>query len=223
MPKGVPKIVTVCEVCSIAFERTPAFHRSAEAKGGKVRFCSQKCFGIAKSAGKVVVTPYKPKQDFTCDACGSVFQRWPSAIRFAEKHDIGIRFCSKECHGRARTTGILELPARSDESKQRSSDAMRKTWGRTPHPDTVMKLPKQRRAYIARGTNFTPAQKRAWIDSCCARCGATESLELDHIICVAAGGESVRENAQTLCRPCNRWKKDHVDLPLARKQTPSGG
>lgn len=37
----------------------------------------------------------------------------------------------------------------------------------------------------------------------CACCGATEKLEIDHILPVSKGGNSVDGNLQVLCKPCN--------------------
>ncbi len=62
--------------------------------------------------------------------------------------------------------------------------------------------------------NFTPLQRREWKADCCAWCKATNELVLDHIIPVMCGGGNLRENAQTLCQPCNMWKMAHVDRPL---------
>lgn len=41
----------------------------------------------------------------------------------------------------------------------------------------------------------------------CRACGSTQRLEYDHITPVSRGGESVAENIQLLCRPCNRSKR----------------
>lgn len=43
----------------------------------------------------------------------------------------------------------------------------------------------------------------------CRHCGATNRLEVDHIIPIARGGENSFDNYQTLCRPCNRRKWAH--------------
>ena len=61
---------------------------------------------------------------------------------------------------------------------------------------------------------FTVKQKCEWLGDRCERCGATEDLELDHIRPRFAGGTNSRENAQTLCRECNRQKFWEEDYPL---------
>ncbi len=40
----------------------------------------------------------------------------------------------------------------------------------------------------------------------CVACGVDELLQFDHVIPVALGGASSRENLQLLCAPCNREK-----------------
>lgn len=44
----------------------------------------------------------------------------------------------------------------------------------------------------------------------CTACGDKENLEIDHVVPVSKGGESVKENLQVLCRPCNRRKRTCV-------------
>jgi 5-methylcytosine-specific restriction endonuclease McrA len=40
----------------------------------------------------------------------------------------------------------------------------------------------------------------------CRKCGSNIRLELDHIVPIAKGGKSERENLQLLCRKCNGEK-----------------
>ena len=43
-------------------------------------------------------------------------------------------------------------------------------------------------------------------NGCCAWCGATQDLCLDHIETQATGGGDARDNLQILCRRCNSIK-----------------
>ncbi|MCM1334688.1 MAG: HNH endonuclease [Bacteroides sp.] len=54
----------------------------------------------------------------------------------------------------------------------------------------------------------------------CKLCGRTRDdgiqLEVDHIIPVAKGGKTVPENLRTLCKACNRGKRDEIEeIPTA--------
>ena len=44
----------------------------------------------------------------------------------------------------------------------------------------------------------------------CQKCGSQELLELDHMIPFSKNGKDDESNYQTLCRPCNRKKKDRL-------------
>jgi hypothetical protein len=44
----------------------------------------------------------------------------------------------------------------------------------------------------------------------CAHCGATERLEVDHIVPRSRGGYSQPSNLQILCKPCNIKKRSTV-------------
>jgi 5-methylcytosine-specific restriction endonuclease McrA len=51
----------------------------------------------------------------------------------------------------------------------------------------------------------------------CVRCGDDNraTLTLDHIRPKSKGGDNSLENLQTLCRPCNTLKADHLPSPGA--------
>lgn len=40
----------------------------------------------------------------------------------------------------------------------------------------------------------------------CLRCSSQKDLRADHVIPESSGGETVLDNLQTLCMPCNSWK-----------------
>jgi hypothetical protein len=44
----------------------------------------------------------------------------------------------------------------------------------------------------------------------CRRCSSTRCLEVDHIIPASRGGTSAEDNLQTLCRRCNRRKRNKL-------------
>lgn len=50
----------------------------------------------------------------------------------------------------------------------------------------------------------------------CFRCGSTERLELDHIVAKCNDGENTIENCQVLCKKCNLWKRDHIDMVMVQ-------
>lgn len=65
---------------------------------------------------------------------------------------------------------------------------------------------------------FTRGQRAAWIKSACERCGSQDRLELDHRLAIMNGGINTEDNAQTLCRSCNIWKRNNVDFKIAAKR-----
>lgn len=243
----MPKLQFTCKQCDQPFEVWPAFVRHAEKRGSAVQFCSKACLGKARSAGKV---PAKRRtgQSFVCEICSTPFYR--SASYIAER---APRFCSEPCRVEGLKSGLVDktLPRpgalrgetitcqicgtaryRKKSMIERNIDKTggkpacvsaysRSLWGLEPRPAEVVALPRPKRK--VRRTNFSAAQRMAWLDTKCARCGVTSNLSLDHIVPVCAGGESVRENAQTLCQPCNNWKATNLDRPLTRKRRSSGG
>lgn len=83
-------------------------------------------------------------------------------------------------------------------------------------------LPYVRRLY--RGTARREAVSAAVRDrilardgAVCRHCGATEDLQIDHVIPVVWGGTNAPDNLQVLCRTCNRIKG-----PLPHHPRPAG-
>lgn len=117
--------------------------------------------------------------------------------------------------GLGRKTGSKDGP----EARARKSERMRKRWEENRDKMLAMfdHAPKPREEQRYR-QNFTPFQRKEWKATECAWCSSTEELILDHIVPVVDGGVNIRENAQTLCQPCNIWKSVYVDRPryLAR-------
>lgn len=75
-------------------------------------------------------------------------------------------------------------------------------------------LHKNRRAAMFRKSWYKPLKARmdAGLEKC-VRCSATNNLTLDHIIPIAKGGKSRRDNVQIMCLPCNMAKGDSILTP----------
>lgn len=105
------------------------------------------------------------------------------------------------------------------EEKAKMSAALKERW-KTQRDKMIANLPRGEDHHLRKinyepryRSNFAPWQRIEWKDTQCAWCGSTENLVLDHIIPVMAGGKGIRQNAQTLCQPCNLWKAWNVDRP----------
>ena len=61
--------------------------------------------------------------------------------------------------------------------------------------------------YVCRTCARTPSTVPTWLGNrdgwACLRCGATEWLQVDHIVPFSLGGGWTWDNLQTLCRSCN--------------------
>ena len=142
-----------------------------------------------------------------CQRCGKETYRNPSLI----KKGFG-KFCSRACEAKSRPNGPVERICEQCGCK------FLKDWWSVQLGNVRFCSRKCidtfKRKLRKRGEQelFTQWQKREWLDDHCAKCGSTENLELDHKIPRFAGGKATRENAQTLCRPCNRkkfWTEDY--------------
>lgn len=106
------------------------------------------------------------------------------------------------------------------EARAAVSAALKERW-RTNRDAMIAALPRGEEHHLRKSNyepryraNFSTAQRREWTGLSCVWCAAENDLVLDHIIPVTAGGKAVKDNAQTLCQPCNLWKMWNVDRPL---------
>lgn len=145
-----------------------------------------------------------------CPTCGKSFyrQKW-----VADKGNGN--YCSKPCWAATRIITVQRICVNCGETfiKDHWSVTRVKNGGKfccRRCSDTF------RRKLRKRGEQemFTNWQKREWKCPACARCDSTERLELDHILPRFAGGKATKDNAQTLCRTCNRKKFWTDDFPL---------
>lgn len=186
---------TNCPNCGILFYRFPS-----AIKNGRDFTCSRECAArVFRDKGTEV----------PCKTCGVHFYRRKSLA------DKGYaNFCSKECWGADRSNKIECTCVQCGEAFLREHHAVTKAGG--GKFCTRSCADKFKRKLRKRGelNMFTNWQKREWLAVECAKCGDTDRLELDHIHPRFAGGEATKENAQTLCRPCNRKKFWTDDYPL---------
>lgn len=183
-------------------------------------------------------------QTFICQVCAAEFYRKASLIRRGITKTCGKRECisaymQKENNpfwGKSHSPEVRAALAeaktarpprhtamvrhqQSSEGRAQTSERMRRRWAE--NRDAMLALfqapPKPREAQRYR-KNFTPWQRKNWKAGECAWCASQSDLVLDHIIPVLDGGVNLRENAQTLCQPCNIWKAVKIDRPsyLAR-------
>jgi hypothetical protein len=183
---------TTCPVCSRPF--TPK-----RFGGGVTVTCSRAC----------AARHFRDKGDQATCHCGRMFYR----RRSQAKQGYGTT-CSRACHFALRSKKVACTCASCG------------TGFMSPHYQVNVMgggkfcsrrcLYTFRRKLRKRGEQemFTNWQKREWKDASCARCYSAERLELDHIVPRFAGGTATRDNAQTLCRTCNRKKFWTDDFPL---------
>jgi 5-methylcytosine-specific restriction endonuclease McrA len=189
---GRPRETTprTCEVCSATFYKPPSHVSKWPA-----RTCSRACGAVLRER----------RVDSECKHCGKTFKARLSRIKNGFD-----KYCSKACDAAA---AVKQQPV--------ACRWCQAVFTRPPH--LLRTLKKHfcsrecskawlRRYGTKKGVDTFPSHLRVlWLEPECKRCGATENLELDHIRPRFAGGKPVRENAQTLCRKCNRekfWNED---------------
>ena len=244
----MPKVDLNCEHCGAKFSVFPSAIKHAEARGTRVRFCSTPCRLAAKASGAIAGRP-KRGATISCAVCSASVYREPGRLQEGR-----VYLCSEQCRLVAHEKKLIDRAAprpnrkRGEEINCRHcgvavyrkksmidrriamtcgepvciSAYARSLWGLPPLTE---KQASYKKGPARRATNFTATQRVAWLDNSCVRCGATENLSLDHIIPVAAGGASIKENAQTLCQPCNIKKSVREDRQMAKafRQSQSGG
>lgn len=183
--------IVICPVCAKEFHRYPS-------EATKRVTCSRACAAVLfRNKGSEV----------PCKRCGTMFYRMAS--RAQKGHGT---CCSRECHHALRVKTV----DRTCLQCAKQFTAPHYEVNVLGHGKFCTRRCKDvfRRKFRKRGERnmFTQWQKREWKDHQCAKCGATELLELDHIVPRFAGGTTERTNAQTLCRTCNRrkfWAEDY--------------
>ena len=163
--------------------------------------CSPACKGLLTMDGEHRI----------CQQCGRSFY-----LNKSRAAKVAGLYCSNACNGLAVRKFVAVTCAWCKKDLLRPPNQLK--------PSPRLQLPKNhfcdrsctlewKRRFGPRAGRgaFSAKQKSQWMEACCRNCGATEELELDHIVPKFAGGKHTRDNAQTLCRTCNRnkfWKVD---------------
>lgn len=192
----------VCEHCG------EAFHDSHP----ETRFCSRECFGLGT----------RTAQEKTCPQCGKAFRSFlcrPS-IHCGQACHTAARARTRTCAGCGQTFKPRRAGSRSCSRQCRAVAARRlkeKTclWcGITFHPRKAGALYcnvtcyglSQHSGHPRSGLNFTPKHKRLIAERdgrLCRLCGATDTLDFDHIVAICNGGTNDLSNGQILCEACH--------------------
>jgi 5-methylcytosine-specific restriction endonuclease McrA len=209
MPTGVydhsgrikARVVVVCVVCGKPREYLASTLRQRRAPA---KYCSQACNGAARA---------KPTTHTmtACRNCGKNFKKRTDHIR-------ENNFCSRVCASEGlkvdgakwRDPEQIRQYMRAWCKKNREYvNAKSREWGRKNKDKKLANC----RARRAKGPMIGAdewAGLLAKFGSKCLRCGATERLEMDHVVPVAKGGTHSLDNLQVLCRTCNASKGARV-------------
>lgn len=193
---GRPKLnrTKVCPRCGVEF--TPKDWRST--------FCGYRCAALDRER-KTRGGPIPTK---TCERCGQEFPKNPD---WNLSHWEERRFCSTACRGNGLEKTMLtcgtcgiEFPKSQYWHPSKQYYCSRECYWislRTERYPVMRPHRKER--------NFSHRQRRLALERAghaCENCGATECLEVDHVIPVWSDGTNAITNAQVLCRPCHRTK-----------------
>lgn len=186
---------TTCPVCGTSFYR----YRSQINRNRDIA-CSRICAGTLRQTGTTE----------NCKQCSEPFYRRKSL------KDRGLAiFCSRVCEVASRPTNVVECVCIQCSVTFKKDHWTVKVKGFGKFCCRACS-DKYKRKLRKRGEKnmFTNWQKREWLEDKCAKCGLTNNLELDHIMPRFAGGTTEKDNAQTLCRTCNRKKFWTDDYPM---------
>lgn len=181
-----------CPVCNKTFYRSPS-----QVLNGATRTCSKACLGVLFSGEG---NPY-----------------------WGQTHSMAIRQKLVESHkGKGLGNQHAKGTTYTDEQRKARSERSKRQW-KEQRQKMMDSLPKGEAHYYRKSpierryrNHFTKRDKREWKESECRFCKSTENLTLDHIIPIFMGGTRCRENAQTLCMMCNKWKHIFIEVPMWR-------
>jgi 5-methylcytosine-specific restriction endonuclease McrA len=181
-----------CEFCGKSFKR----------RGNHIsHYCSKSCFDTAR----------RKFPDTACAICGIIFQ--PNHTnQVCCGNECGHKYVQKKLDHKVECTclicGKITLQSPALVTKYCSPECYWKSKFTTPHG-----YKKHRQA-----KDFRSIQRRAIKERDnyqCVKCGATNNLEIDHILAIRLGGANTIQNGQTLCHTCHAQKTERDKKKIA--------
>lgn len=172
----------VCDHCGKSF----APYREAN-----IRFCSTLC------RRRSDYRKANPKQEKSCRHCRAIFTPQKS-----NKRD----YCSDSCRAASAVLIAKSIPQRVD--------ARRATQRRYTKSETYrfnQKNCKARRRSVQKAGRVSAAEWQEILtryNDCCAYCGESARLTMDHVTPLSKGGKHEAANIVPACQPCNSAKCD---------------
>lgn len=188
-----------CAQCGGLFTRLAYQVTAREKAGQQIKFCSAAC--SVASRGE----PERVRAE--CHRCGKEVLRRPDKVQDRV-------FCSRDCFGAScRTEGGTWSAEGADVQKRREYFRRYIAQNRERINSGSREWARQNRDYRRYVNLLRRASGRLTLEELqevyaaasgkCQVCGDSESLHIDHIVPVARGGKTDRENLQVLCRFCN--------------------
>lgn len=115
----------------------------------------------------------------------------------------GTRYCkcgAELAHNQRTCVSCVSAREKAGKARQRRSLKQRRPW-----VARAQKMNKRAREYGAIG-RVTNEEIQQLMESPCARCKATGTIEVDHVVSLYIGGANTVANLQPLCPPCHMFK-----------------
>lgn len=160
-------------------------------------------------------------RDLTCEEIGAAVKAHADLAHLARAFDVAdrVHYLNPDLEGFRDSEYQALADCKSQHDKILRAFELLDQWREHQRSRTANKKHvKQQRRVVASGYAkiFVAVGRRDGFQ--CANCKlATRDLQIDHIVPVTAGGESVMENYQLLCRTCNGSKGASIQNSVQRR------